>query len=115
MQTKDSYVATDDFSIKTLEFRLGALHEDVRDVRSSMNKLADAITKLALIEERQVNTNVLVGQVNHKLDAMEARINQLEINAPSTTRTSMWVDRAVLFAVGAMGMFIAKSVGLIGP
>lgn len=102
-----------EFNIQTLEYRLGVLHDDVRDVRGSMNKLADAITKLALIEERQGNTNVLIGQVNAKLENIEARVSQLELNAPSATRTSAWVDRAVLFAVGAMAMFVLKNLGVL--
>lgn len=100
-------------TVKNLEFRLGALHDDVRDVRGSMNKMADAISKMALIEERQGNTNMLVTQVNGKLDRMETRISILEVNAPQMTRTSLWVDRAVLFVVGAMAMFMLKATGFI--
>lgn len=100
-------------TVKNLEFRLTSLHEDVRDVRGSMNKMADAIAKMALIEERQGNTNMLVTQVNGKLDRMETRISVLEVNAPQMTRTSLWVDRAVLFIVGAMAMFVLKAAGVV--
>lgn len=103
---KGLFVPSEDFDIRTLEYRLGVLHDDVKDVRGSMNKLADAITKLALIEERQGNTNLLIGQVRDKLENIEGRVSQLEINAPTVNRTSMWVDRAVLFVVGAVAMMI---------
>lgn len=102
-------------TVKNLEFRLASLHDDVRDVRGSMNKLADAIVKLALIEERQSNTNLLVTQVNGKLDRMETRISILEVNAPQMTRTSLWVDRGMLFVVGAVAMYILKTTGLLTP
>lgn len=101
-------------TIKTLEFRLGALHDDVREVRGGMNKLADAITKLALIEERQGNTNVLIGQVSQRMELLDARVSTLEIHLPGVTRTSLWVDRGVLFVVGAVVMFVLKSAGVFG-
>lgn len=104
----------EDFNIRTLEFRLGSLHEDVREMKGNMSKLADAVTKFALIEERQIHTNASVIKTNLKIESLEARIAQLELNAPSMTRTSLWVDRGVLFVVGAMAMFIMKNVGLIG-
>lgn len=107
---KGVFVPSEDFDIRTLEYRLGVLHDDVKDVRGSMNKLADAITKLALIEERQGNTNVLISQVRDKLANIEGRVSQLEINAPTMNRTSMWVDRGVLFAVGALAMLLFKNL-----
>lgn len=103
----------EDFNIKSLEFRLSTLHEDVRDVRSSMNKLADAITKLALVEERQAQANVGMSQLISRFDAMNERVKELEIAAPAANRASQWVDRGVVFMVGAAVMFVLKKSGLI--
>lgn len=101
----------EEFNIKTLEFRLSTLHEDVRDVRGSMNKLAEAITKLALVEERQAQTNTVMVNTSSKIDALDSRIKLLEVQAPSANRASQWMDRGVVFAVGALVMFVLKKVG----
>ena len=39
-----------------LAAKLGALHEDVSEIKAALTKLSDAITKLALVEERQTQS-----------------------------------------------------------
>jgi hypothetical protein len=106
-------VPDEDFNLKSLEFRLATLHEDVRDVRTSMTKLAEAITKLALVEERQLHANHTMERLITHQTLQDERLKALEIAAPAASRASQWLDRGIVFSVGALFMFALKKLGLL--
>jgi len=89
-----------------LTTRMDVIHNDVTDIKSALKELTAAITKLALIEERQTKTA-------QSLDKMEARISRLEHQIPIYTATAKWVDRGVVALVAGAVVFIAKKVGLM--
>ncbi len=98
--------------LKALEFRLSSINDDMREVKSSMTKLADAMTKLALVEREQTHTSFLMAQSNTRADELEDRIRALEARAPDSVRTSAWMDRGVIFVLGLGVMFILKQLGV---
>lgn len=98
--------------MSVLSTRLEVLHEDVSEIKSSMNLLTEAITKLALIEERQAVANNSLDRAFAIMDNLEKRIASLEVQAPKNQTTNLWVDRIVMFIVGgfvvALWDFIKK-------
>lgn len=105
---------------KLLGVRLDALHGDVGEIKSTLKSLSDAILKLALVEERQARANEAierafgsVSRVDNKVGALELRVIELEKAVPAYDRASQWVDRAVWGCLGLLGMYVAKSVGLL--
>jgi len=87
--------------VAILAERLSSLHSDVSEIKSVMRDLTAAITQLALVEERQANVAAAQERMFMALERLEARITALERLEPASTKTSVWVDRGVLFIIGA--------------
>lgn len=56
--------------------RLETLHRDVSEIKSALNELTRAITKLALIEERQTQAAQSLDRAFAALERLEARIQR---------------------------------------
>lgn len=99
-------------------------------MEQSMDKLTEAITKLAVIEEKQSadrqalerafmaiqksdeRCQLLFEKTVEKLEKIEGRIDVLETAAPESKQTSEWVKGAMYGAAGLAAMFVAKQAGL---
>lgn len=99
-----------------LDMRLRTLHTDVTDMKGALRDLTHAITRLALIEERQAQAAQAQERAFNALEKVEARLSQLEqrtpanvaerlaaleMRVPESTRTSLWVERAIIALVAA--------------
>ena len=111
-----------------LAHRLNALHEDVGDIKAALRDLTTAVTRLAVVEERQQQAAAAqergfralerveqrVSTLEHQMpDRADQRLAALEQQAPAVNRTAAWVDRAVWAAAAAAVMYVAKSAGLL--
>ena len=96
-----------------ISHRMTALHNDFAEMKVVLRDLAAAITKLALIEERQSHAALEQGRTMKVLEKLEARVDKLEADAPLKAQTSHWVLSAVWAAAGLAVMFIGKKLGLI--
>lgn len=96
-----------------LTHRLETLHEDVGEMKSAINKLTDAVTKLALLEERQAHTATALERAFGVLERVETRLHTLEMHMPGTKRITIWIDRATYAALGLLVMFVLKKSGLV--
>jgi len=94
-----------DMDVSVLTERLKSLHSDVSEIKGAMRDLTSAITKLALVEERQANYSAAQERAFATIARIETRLGDLEKNAPITERTNGWVERGVLAVVGAALMF----------
>ena len=106
-----------DVSFQVVIDRLTNLHEDVNDLREStrdsMKEIANAITKLVLLEERQSHANDNFSRVVNQLDSIQRRVEELEKQEPLQKLTSKWVMTAIYGATTAAVYFVAKFAGLI--
>lgn len=93
--------------------RLETLHKDVTEIKSALNDLTRAITKLALIEERQLQAAASLDRAFTALDRLEKRIQRLETLAPLNAQASKWVFGGVWAIVGAVFVIAAKKAGLL--
>ncbi len=96
-----------------LEHRLATLHDDVTEIKTALRALSDAITKLALVEERQSRTAESLERAFKAIAKVEERLSVLEAAKPAYDRTNVWVDKALWVAAGAAVVFVAKHVGLL--
>lgn len=107
-----------------LSQRLETLHEDVGEVKSALRSLSEAITKLALVEERQSQAAAalerafgaiekLDAKLTAELQAIDERVKALEVAARTNQRTTDWVDRGVWALSAASLMYGAKQAGLL--
>jgi hypothetical protein len=93
--------------------RIESLHSDVGEIKTALKDLTQAITKLALIEERQAQASLALERAFTAMSKLEDRIQVLERAEPAHSRTSEWVDRAIWSAAGLVLMFMANKAGLL--
>ena len=96
-----------------LTVKLDMLHADVVDMKTALNELSKAITKLALVEERQSQTAEAMERAFKAIGKIEDRLSALEQTAPKSKETSAWVDRFILAAVVTVAGFIGSRLGLL--
>lgn len=91
----------------------GGLEKDISEIKDTLKVLAEGITKLALVEERQTNTAKALLKLTSTVEDIDDRVAALEIGAVSSNKTNAWIDRgifaivsgAILFALQKMGIF----------
>ncbi len=96
-----------------LTHRLDTLHEDVGEVKNALKELANAITKLALIEERQTQAAAAQERAFVAIERIEERVAALEMQVPANKRVSVWVDRTMYASAGLLVMFVLKRTGVV--
>ncbi len=99
-----------------LTIKLAALHDDVSEVKTALNKLSEAITKLALVEERQAQTADALERAFKAIGKIEDRLSALEQNSaarvPQYTEVAKWVDRGLVALAGAGAVVVARAAGI---
>ena len=103
----------------------------VERMEHSMDKLTEAITKLAVIEEKQSadrqalerafmaiqksdeRCQLLYEKTAEKLEAIDARVDGLEAAAPQSALTTQWVQNAVWAAAGLAVYVVINKLGLM--
>lgn len=100
--------------------RLGILSDDVGELKETLRQIATAVTRLALVEERQMQTNEAlsrafkqIDKLDMKLTGIEQRLGTLERMQPLQQQTNGWVMTSVWIAAGTAVMFVAKKTGIL--
>lgn len=96
--------------LNELANKLLSLHEDVSEIKGALKDLTSAITKLALIEERQTVTNASLERAFVAIGRVEDRLTELERLAPMNNQSRIWVERFVVAIVGAALFFVWEQV-----
>lgn len=123
-QRTENYRNHSDVSMQLVIDRLSLLHEDVGELRddtkASMKEMANAVTKLVLIEERQTQMNESYRNFTNQLEkseirtnTLEARIDLLEKEQPMTKQVVNWVIYAVGAIVVASCTYLLKALGFM--
>ena len=109
-----------DSDINVVITRLGLLSDDVGELKETLRQIASAVTRLALVEERQMQTNEALSRAFKQIDKLdlklvgfEQRLGALERLQPQQQQTTTWVVSAVWAAAGAAFFFIAKKAGIL--
>jgi hypothetical protein len=96
-----------------LTVKIDMLHSDVVDMKTALNELSKAITKLALVEERQAQTADAMERAFRAISKIEDRLSALEMAAPKNKETNAWMDRFILGLVIAIMGFVGVKVGIL--
>ena len=128
--------------MQVLATKIEDLAQDMNEMKHGITKMADALTKLAIVEERQTQTilaqerafkaleRVEERQRTHELvcndqdkevrqliadsnERLSTRVGELEKAEPMQEQTGKWVMAAVWGAAGLLAMFVAKQLGLV--
>ena len=104
----------------------------VSRIELSMDKLTEAITKLAVVEEKQAAASAALERAFMaiqksdercqltfektvaKLEKVENRVDALEAAAPMQAQTSQWVNNAIWAAAALAGSVVVHKLGLLG-
>ena len=96
--------------LNELANKLMSLHEDVSEIKGALKDLTSAITKLALIEERQSVTNAALERAFVAISRVEDRLSELERIAPMNNQSRIWVERFVIAIAGAALFFVWEKI-----
>jgi len=96
-----------------LTVKLEMLHSDVVEVKTALNKLSEAITKLALVEQQQTQTAEALERAFKTISKIDDRLSALELAAPKQKETSSWVDKFILSVIVAAMGFIGTKLGAL--
>lgn len=99
--------------VEVIAVKLQNLHDDVSGMRDVLKELANAVTKLAVIEERQGQAAQALERAFIALEKVETRLGSLEKSQPLQQQSVDWVNRGMWAAAVAVAYFVAKKVGLI--
>ena len=132
----------EDKNVQVLATKIEGLAQDMGEMKQGIAKMADALTKLAIVEERQTQTILAQERAFKALERVEerqrlhemqcrdqekevrqliadsnerlaARVAELEKAEPMQEQTGKWVMSAVWGAAGLLALFVAKQLGLV--
>ncbi len=93
--------------------KLQALHDDVGSMKRAVEKLTDAITKLAVVEERQQQAAQATERTFKEIEKIQQRLTALEQQAPISKQTNDWAGKLAWGAVSALAAIVAVKLGLL--
>jgi hypothetical protein len=99
--------------IALLTHKVESLHEDMGEMKVVMRDVANALTKLALIDERQANMLEAQERIFNLIERLDNRVDDLEKEDGKQSVATGWVYAAVWGAAGLLAMYVAKMLGLI--
>ena len=87
--------------VHRLVSQMDSLHSDVTEIKTAMKDLASAITKLALVEERQTHANVAQERAFTAIASLERKVSELEKDTAMNNRVTNWIFGAIGAAISA--------------
>ena len=100
-------------SIELVAAKLETLHADVGEIKSSVNRLSEAVVQLALVEERLATSQASLGRAFKAIERIESRLLAVEKSQPHATAMANRIENAV-WALGAVvAVVVLKKTGLM--
>lgn len=88
------------------------MHGDITDVRTAVNALTTAVTRLAVVEEKLVQQTVATERLFRAIDALEKRVVALEVQNPINKRMTHWGEMLFVGAVITLIYYVLNHVGI---
>jgi regulator of replication initiation timing len=86
---------------QVLSEQLRNMHQDLSGVKAALTKLTDAVSHLAVVDERLSQNTSNVTRLQLQIDSMDLRVRALELSVPYTNKVTSWVERFVIAVVTA--------------
>ncbi len=99
--------------IERLTNHIQRIRESQDKMEATLGKLADAVARLALVEDRQSATSTVIECLSEVIEKLDDRLRKLEVAEPMEAKASEWVMNAVWALCAAAAMFVAAKAGLI--
>ena len=104
--------ANDVVRIERLTHHIQRIREDQHAMRTAIERMSEAVTRLALVEERQAAASSEIDRMARALEKLDERLRHLEMAEPMQAKATEWVQSAVWAAAAAAVMFMAGKAGL---
>lgn len=104
--------SSDIVRIARLTHHIQRIREDQHAMRAAIERMSEAVTRLALVEERQAAASTAIERLVQSLERLDERLRRLEVAEPMQTKAAEWVQSAVWAAAAAAVMFMAGKAGL---
>lgn len=86
-----------------IEANFKAIQDDLADMKSSMSKIADALAKIAVLEERHSAMTQNLVRCMEKLEDLDKRQNELELTQVKQETTVSVTVKAIQIAWAVIG------------
>jgi predicted RNase H-like nuclease (RuvC/YqgF family) len=130
-----NYTRQSDVAIQVISENVSQLKSDFHDLRSDLKEVvkefSDSVSKLVVLEEKSVHTNINIERIlkiaerSHEridvlqkdnkmqIDQLESRIDQLEKDQPQIKLVINYVVKGVVAVVAIVGLAVLKlTVGI---
>lgn len=98
--------------VERITHHIQRIREDQHAMRAAIERMSEAVTRLALVEERQAAASTAIERLVQSLERLDERLRRLEVADPMQTKAAEWVQSAVWAAAAAAVVFIAGKAGL---
>ena len=98
--------------IERLTHHIQRIREDQHAMRAAIERMSEAVTRLALVEERQAAASTAIERLVQSLERLDERLRRLEAAEPMQAKATEWIQKAVWAAAAAAVMFVAGKKGL---
>lgn len=98
--------------IERLTHHIQSIREDQHAMRAAIERMSEAVTRLALVEERQSATSTAIERLVQSMEKLDERLRRLEVAEPMQAKAAEWVQSAVWAAAAAAVVFMAGKAGL---
>ena len=98
--------------IERIAHHIQRIREDQHAMRTAIERMSEAVTRLALVEERQAAASTTIERLVQSLERLDERVRRLEVAEPMQAKSAEWVRTAVWAAAAAAVMFMADKAGL---
>lgn len=96
-----------------LDYKVDSAIKAISEMSVTLQELTVAVTKLTLLEERQLTAAAALERAFKSIEKIDERIIKLEQYAPANKRVSVWLDRATWAGLGLLAMLLFKKSGLL--
>ncbi len=103
---------SDGVRIARLTHHIQRIREDQHAMRAAIERMSEAVTRLALVEERQAAASSAIDRMAQALEKLDERLRRLEVAEPMQAKAAEWVQSALWAAAAAAVMFVAGKAGL---
>ena len=93
------------------------LGEEINVIKATLGKISDAMTTLALVEERQTASAHASERAFNAIEKVQIRVANIEMQLPllveKAQRSTSAIEKALWAVAGLVAMYVAKKVGLV--
>lgn len=94
-----------------LAVHIDTLRGDIVQIKEAICAMAEAMQKLAVVEDRQIATMENQQKLEDRLEKLDDRLRAVEVNEPLQSQVSRWVMRAMWGAASAAVAYAAAKIG----